>query len=192
MKSILLGFFLIINAFAFSQQQVLTLCDEDTMSVFTYSTSAGTAGTYFWSIDGNPPIIGSTSYSIIWGYYGSGYHTISVDFYDDAECPAEPVSITVKVELCASTTMWAPNCFTPDGDENNNVWVPVGTNVRDPYFFIVNRWGNLLFESYDLNVGWNGTYGGNECQDGVYVYVLRWRDWAGKSYQQYGHLTLLR
>jgi gliding motility-associated-like protein len=195
MKKLLLFLLMTMYSPLFAQQQEyqnLTLCDEDTLAVYTYSTNAGVSGTYFWSIDGNAPVIDGPSYDIVWGLYGEGFHTITVNFDDGIGCPAEPVSLNVNVEICATTTMWVPNCFTPDGDENNNEWKPIGTNYYDPYVFIVNRWGNLIFESYDINKGWDGTYGGNLCQDGIYIYVLRWRDWDGKSHQAHGHITLLR
>ena len=182
-----------ITCLSYSQQSLsLELCDEDTTKVFTYTTNSGVPGSYYWSVNGNPPVIDGPSYGIVWGNYGEGTHTITVGFDDAIGCPAEPVSLTVSVEICETTTMWAPNCFTPDGDENNNIWMPMGQNYSDPYYFIVNRWGNVIFESYSLNIGWDGSYGGKMCQDGVYVYVLRWKDSKGKLNQAHGHLTLLR
>jgi gliding motility-associated-like protein len=192
MKKLIL--FLLISLYSplFAQNQNIILCDDDTMSVFTYSTSTGTQGSYYWQIDNGPQVIDGSSYGIVWGLYGEGLHTITVNFDDGVGCPAEPVNLYVNVEICVTTTMWAPNCFTPDGDENNNIWSPIGTNYKDPYYFIVNRWGNTIFESYDLNVGWDGSYGGKECQDGVYIFVLRWKDWDDRHHQKHGHITLLR
>jgi gliding motility-associated-like protein len=188
--------FLIILAFALSlighAQQMLELCDEDTSEVFSYTTNAGVPGTYYWQVDGGPVVIDGPTYDIVWGNYGEGTHTITVGFDDGIGCPAEPVNLTVNVEICVKSTMWAPNCFTPDGDENNNIWQPIGTNYRDPYFFIMNRWGNTVFESYDLSYGWDGSYRGKMCQDGVYIFVLRWKDPDNRRYEKHGHITLLR
>jgi gliding motility-associated-like protein len=191
MKNLLICIFLFLSSSVFSQQ-ILKLCDEDTLSIHTYTTNSGVPGVYFWSVDGGPEVIDGPSYDIAWNLYGSGWHIVSVRFEDGIGCPSDPISLNVNVEICATTTMWAPNCFTPDGDEVNNIWKPVGVNYFDEYFFIVNRWGNLIFESSNLNIGWDGTYGGKMCQDGVYVYVLRWKDWNGKLHQTHGHLTLLR
>jgi gliding motility-associated-like protein len=168
------------------------LCDEDSLAVFSYTTDAGTPGIYFWSIDGGVQVIDGPTYQVVWGLYGEGWHTLTVNFQDDLGCEAEPVSINVNVDICATTTMWAPNCFTPNGDESNNVWKPIGTNYFDEYFFIVNRWGNMIFESRDLNVGWDGSYSGKMCQDGVYIYYLQWKDWDGRLKSTHGHITLLK
>jgi gliding motility-associated-like protein len=171
---------------------MLELCDEDTSKIFSYTTNAGVQGVYIWSVYGGPPVIDGSTYDIVWSNYGEGPHTITVNFDDGIGCPAEPVSLIVNVEICATTTMWAPNCFTPDGDENNNIWNPIGYNYREPHYFIVNRWGNTIFECNDLSLGWDGTFDGRPCPDGVYVYILRWKDYDNRSYQRQGHITLLR
>jgi gliding motility-associated-like protein len=187
---------LIIIAFSLSlighAQQMLELCDEDTSEIFSYTTDTGVPGIYYWSVDGGPSVIDGPTYDIVWSNYGAGIHTITVGFDDGIGCPAEPVTLTVNVEICVTSNMWTPNCFTPDGDENNNIWAPIGTNYKEPYFFIVNRWGNTVFESYDLSQGWDGSYGGKMCQDGVYIYVLRWKDFDDYHYVKHGHITLLR
>jgi gliding motility-associated-like protein len=170
----------------------IELCDDDTNKIFTYTTDTGIPGSYYWSVDGNSPVIDGPSYSIVWGMYGEGTHTVTVGFDDAIGCSAEPVNLTVNVEICETTTMWAPNVFTPDGDENNNVWIPIGSNYSDPYLFIVNRWGNLIFESYNLSLGWDGTVSGKMCQDGVYIYFLQWRNSKNELNQTHGHITLIR
>ena len=187
---------LIISAFALSlighAQQMLELCDEDTSKIFSYTTNSGVQGIYYWSVNGGPTVIDGPTYDIVWSNYGEGTHTITVGFDDGIGCPAEPVSLIVNVDICVTSTMWAPNCFTPDGDENNNMWLPVGTNYSEPYYFIMNRWGNVVFESYDLDSGWDGNSKGEKCQDGVYVYILRWKDYDDRNKQMQGHITLIR
>ena len=191
MKNFLFTLLIFISSIAHSQHNI-ELCDEDTMKIFTYSTDAGVPGIYFWSVDGAPPVIDGSSYDVVWGMFGEGIHTITVEFEDGIGCPADPVTINVDVTICQTTTMWAPNCFTPDGDENNNIWSPVGYNYQEANYFIVNRWGQVIFESFNLAYGWDGTYQGKMCPDGVYLFVLDWKDYKGKRYTRQGHITLLR
>ena len=191
MKNLLIPLLLFLSSFTFSQQS-LELCDDDTTKIFTYSTDAGIPGYYEWSIDGGVSVIDGPSYSVVWGLYGEGNHTISVSFTDDAGCSSDEIDLTVFVEICQTSSMWVPNCFTPDGDENNNIWLPIGSNYSEPYYFIVNRWGETVFESYDLSIGWDGTYNGKMCTDGVYVYVIKWKDYEGSIQQKHGHITLVR
>lgn len=72
---------------------------------------------------------------------------------------------------------YIPNSFTPDGDMNNQVFNPVFTSGIDIYhytMYIYNRWGEIIFESNDPNIGWDGSYGveGKDAEVGVYTYQL--------------------
>lgn len=74
---------------------------------------------------------------------------------------------------------YVPNAFTPDGDEHNNIFLPIMTAGFSPAtyeFYIYNRWGELIFESRDTQVGWDGTYGGSLVQVGLYTWVIRFKD----------------
>ncbi|MDR0802055.1 MAG: gliding motility-associated C-terminal domain-containing protein [Fluviicola sp.] len=100
--------------------------------------------------------------------------------------------IIVKDQLL----FYVPNAFTPDGDEHNNIFLPVMTAGFSPAtyeFYIYNRWGELIFESKDTTAGWDGTYGGNMVQDGIYTWILRFRDDdSDKKYEFTGHVNLMR
>jgi gliding motility-associated-like protein len=91
-----------------------------------------------------------------------------------------------------------PNAFTPDGDAFNQTFIPVFSSGCAPYdknyhLMIFNRWGELLFESYDYQVGWDGTYGGQLVQDGVYVWkIIVKRTGVDKRETLVGHVTLIR
>ncbi len=72
---------------------------------------------------------------------------------------------------------YIPNSFTPDGDMNNQVFIPVFTSGIDIYhytMYIYNRWGEIIFESNDPKIGWDGSYGveGKDAEVGVYTYQL--------------------
>jgi len=80
--------------------------------------------------------------------------------------------IVVKDQLL----YYVPNTFTPDGDEHNNIFLPVMTAGMDRYDYnlqIYNRWGELMFESKDIEVGWDGSYNGDLVPDGTYIWKLQ-------------------
>ncbi len=95
---------------------------------------------------------------------------------------------------------YVPNTFTPDGNSANERFKPVFTSGFDPYNFrmlIYNRWGELIYESYDAEIGWDGTYGtGNnvkECQDGTYVWKIDFKRSDNDEYISItGHVNLVR
>jgi len=58
---------------------------------------------------------------------------------------------------------------------------------------IFNRWGELIFESHNKEVGWDGTYLGKFVQDGVYVWKINIKmEYTDKRKEYYGHVTILR
>ena len=102
--------------------------------------------------------------------------------------------ITIHEEL----TYYVPNAFTPDGNQFNNVWKPVFSDGLDPQNYhvsIFNRWGEIVWESYNENVGWDGTYGTNglQVQDGVYIYNIcfGYKD-SSKKENITGHIAMIR
>jgi gliding motility-associated-like protein len=192
MKKLLFLLFasLLLN-FTYAQQTV-NMCDDEKRT-FTYTTFSSEPGTYYWYIDGQAVSNTSSSITMVWDLYPLGLHTIEVWFEGIFGCSAEPVTFTVNTIQCTNSYMYAPNAFTPDGDPYNNAWLPIGYNWKEMHYTIFNRWGEIIFESYDGNVGWNGKYGGTyDCQDGVYVYKLIWIDAQDRTQITHGHITLLR
>jgi gliding motility-associated-like protein len=58
---------------------------------------------------------------------------------------------------------------------------------------IFNRWGEVIFESNNASVGWDGTYGGNLCPDGTYIYQIYFKELGkDKRIEIRGHLNLLK
>ena len=79
------------------------------------------------------------------------------------------------------TIFYVPNSFTPDGDEHNQTWGPVFSSGYDPYHFncyVFDRWGELIWESHNADIKWDGTYGKNgaKCQDGTYTWKIEFKN----------------
>jgi gliding motility-associated-like protein len=109
-----------------------------------------------------------------------------------------PDSVGMFVTIQSDQTVYVPNSFTPNGDEFNNVFLPIistGREISDYELLIFNRWGEVVFESHDINIGWDGTYGndGRKVQDGVYTWKLNvvFKD-KGIPIKEWGHVNLLR
>lgn len=94
-------------------------------------------------------------------------------------------------------TFYIPNVFTPDGDDFNEQFMPVMTSGYDPYDYhmiVYNRWGEILFESFNAAVGWNGTYNnGKIVPDGVYIWHIEFGDTiSDEKHEYHGHVTVLK
>ena len=86
----------------------------------------------------------------------------------DGVCSA---SDTIIFDHCGPE-LWFPNVFTPNNDGTNDTFRPVAQGIISSYHIIIfNRWGQQLYESNDAITGWDGTYNGNLCPDGVYYYI---------------------
>ena len=122
-----------------------------------------------------------------------GSYNVQLVAYNAAGCTDSITKIlTVRDEL----VFFVPNSFTPNGDEFNNAFVPIFTSGFDPFEFnltIINRWGELIFESNDATVGWDGTYDGKIVPDGMYVWKIRMKNNENdKKYTYTGHVNVLK
>ncbi len=105
-------------------------------------------------------------------------------------------SLTLWVTLRDILLFYVPNAFTPNGDEFNNTFGPVmfsGFDSFDFRFEIYNRWGQLVFQTEDPTIDWDGTFAGKLVQDGVYSWKLSFGDLYTDERQQYvGSVTIMR
>lgn len=86
-----------------------------------------------------------------------------------------------------------PNAFTPGDDMVNDFFDGKGVGFTDYRMQLYDRWGQLLFESFQYGRGWNGKdRGGKDAPLGVYVYVFDLKTPVGKKYHYVGRVTLVR
>ncbi|MCR9173530.1 MAG: gliding motility-associated C-terminal domain-containing protein [bacterium] len=86
-----------------------------------------------------------------------------------------------------------PNVFTPDGDGVNDYFVPINQeHVQSYHLMILNRWGEVLFESYEVGIGWDGLVRGERASESVYFYKVDYADYDGNNNSLQGSLTLMR
>ena len=86
--------------------------------------------------------------------------------------------VTLFLEMKTCEGLIFPNAFTPNRDNTNDVFEPVNLEVVevDEYTLIVyNRWGEKVFMSNDINVGWDGKCGSEDCPGDAYVWTLTYR-----------------
>ncbi len=92
---------------------------------------------------------------------------------------------------------YVPNTFTPDGDGHNEDFKPVIESGFDPnsyHFYIYNRWGQQVFESEDINEGWDGTFNGFTAQDGTYTWKIEFKSTVRRRVDNVvtGHVNILK
>ncbi len=116
-------------------------------------------------------------------------YTLTVKYFD---LSITTDIVTVQVEYCGPTVLFIPNVFSPNGDGQNEVLYARGENVKEIQFSVYNRWGELVFETKDINAGWDGSYKGKECSPSVYVYQVMVTYKDGSVQSKWGTATLIR
>lgn len=104
-------------------------------------------------------------------------------------------SISKIVSVIGELTLYVPNAFTPNGDGINDVFIPIVSGERENSyrFSIYNRWGEEIFRSENLTVGWNGSHAGMKSPSGIYTWRIYAKSEFGvESVVISGLVTLLR
>ncbi|HSH66732.1 MAG TPA: PKD domain-containing protein, partial [Bacteroidia bacterium] len=99
------------------------------------------------------------------------------------------------VEVLPEFTFYIPNAFTPTRDDGvNDTFFGKGVGIVDYHIWIFDRWGNKLFETTDLNNGWDGRAHNGELisQQDVYVWKVKLKDVFGKNHDYIGTVTLVK
>jgi len=99
---------------------------------------------------------------------------------------------SIYVNISDETLITVPNAFTPGNGVNSEFKIIKRGIATLNYFRIFNRWGNLIFETTDIDQGWNGEYKGVPQPVGVYVYMIEGKAKNGKIFRKQGNVTLLR
>jgi gliding motility-associated-like protein len=98
--------------------------------------------------------------------------------------------VTVHVEF--ESTLYVPNAFTPNGSGPNELFMAYGTEITEFQLDIFDRWGEQIFESQNLNEGWDGKFRGRMVEQGVYIWKIAYSDSKHANHSLVGHLTVVR
>ncbi len=122
--------------------------------------------------------------------FGSNTYTVTVT--DDNGCMAMD-TVSIRVLTTCEQDIFIPNSFSPNNDKSNDVLYIRSNEVEEIKIFrIFDRWGNLVFETSDIDQGWNGTYKAKMVDPGVFVYYLEGTCRNGGEVFLKGNVTVLR
>ncbi len=170
-----------------------------TIDVVDFENRSRNADTYEWDFgDGNISNEVNPSHF----YERPGVYDIILIANNQFDCP-DTFLIDNGIEALETGNIVLPTAFTPNPEGtnggkynpkglDNNVFFPIQDGVETFDMKIFNRWGELIFQSKDVNIGWDGYFNGVICQQDVYVYrvVATFED--GRRVEKVGDVTLLR
>jgi len=166
---------------------------------FVEANPGGFPGEYLWRIDGVEVQRGpDTTYLNSTLMDGQ---VVSCEMIMSGGCavnnPAQSNLVTMVVE---EIPMYFPNSIRPDSHISDNRLFKPKTqldNIVEYGLFVYDRWGILVFETQNLDEGWDGTFNGEECPVGVYAYVAKYTlegnaAKVGETYEKKGSVSLVR
>jgi gliding motility-associated-like protein len=102
---------------------------------------------------------------------------------------------TIDLNIVPDVIMYIPNSFTPDGDEHNQTWkfYIEGIDFMNFKVEIFNRWGELMWESYNAKEEWDGTFKNQKVPQGTYTWKITYKELNTDGRQQHvGFINILK
>lgn len=99
-----------------------------------------------------------------------------------------------EIQIKDVFTFYAPNTFTPNEDNFNETFLPIGTGWDDENFkmSIYDRWGNLIMTTTNVNQGWDGKVKGHIVEEDTYVWKLELKDIYKKNHSYSGIINIVK
>lgn len=122
-------------------------------------------------------------------YSDPGDYLITLIASDEKGCLD---SISKWINVIPERYIYIPNSFTPDNDACNEFFFGNFIGIMGGHFYLYNRWGELIFESTDLNFKWDGTYQGVPVKIGTYSWYFVYEIGKGIFKDLTGHVNVIR
>jgi gliding motility-associated-like protein len=153
-------------------------------------TNMSVEGDYMWDFDGQDY---SYNYEPVHYFDSAGWHSITLFVQDESGCID---SLTKEILMEVDMIMYMPNAFTPNSNSTNDRFGPSGfqfEKITSFHMQILNKWGEIIFESYDVENKWDGnTKNGVPAMIDTYTWSVRLSDQLGKKYHEFGFVDLIR
>ena len=162
-----------------------TILEEATID-FTNNSSGNDQLTYLWEFgDGASSKEKNPSHT----YTATGVYTVVLTTTTASGCESV---MEKEVIVHPNFAVYAPNAFTPNGDGLNDKFVVKGVGIKQYKLKIFSRWGDLLFESDNLEDYWDGKGpDGKLVPAGTYAYVIYYTSMLDKDFVQKGSVTVM-
>ena len=158
---------------------------NELQSEITFTNNSIFVENWYWDFgDGFSNI---SDYSTIHSYFESGTYQVTL-VVSNGIC-----SDTIQHQLTIDPvyTMYVPDVFTPNNDGLNDIFIPKGQSISEFEMYVYNRWGEEVFYTDDINMGWNGQLENNKrVVVGEYSYVLKIIDDLGVFHALKGKVLL--
>ncbi len=171
-------------AFSFSPTQP----QANTVTTFTNNSSSD-AVRFRWDFGDGDSLITTSRAPVTHQYRATAQFQACLTAFNSLGCPRR---VCQPVDALVVPALDVPSAFTPLSKDANAVLYARGYGVTQLTFTIWNRWGQKVFETNDINLGWDGRFKGVLQPMDVYVYTLRATFFDGVEVNRKGDITLIR
>lgn len=180
----------IVNVYPISANFSTTVISNQTMQ-FTNLSAGGVD--YYWNFgDGSADSVSTHTnpeHTFPAAEGISSFYTVTLIAVNLNNC-ADTISNTV--EVVPDFYFYCPNTFTPDGDGLNESYTGYGSGIKSYRMRIFNRWGQLVFESTDIQKGWDGKHKGSLVESEVFTSVFDVEDFKDKHVRRFTNVNVIR
>ena len=175
----------------FTASPLILTNDNPTVS---FTSAALNTATAIWDFgDGTTLESSQNQFDYTYPFVEDQTYTVTLNVQSAEGCAAQS---QVQIQIKGGIIYYVPNTFTPDGDGLNNIFTPVFTSGFDPQSYhltIFNRWGEVIFESYDPKGGWDGKIDIYDAPEGTYTYAIDFKTVSTDEILRVtGHVLLMR
>lgn len=162
-------------------------------TVVEFTNESLNASTYIWSFGDNTTNSADINPFHIFPDFEQGIYTVSLTAFDANNC-SNTHSVSIFI-IAPEMKYEIPNVFTPNGDSENDRFKLINyQNIKSIEVYVLNRWGNTVFESDVVDFEWNGKVKNNgaECLEGTYFYTINLMDLNGEVIKEHGFIQLAK
>jgi gliding motility-associated-like protein len=171
------------TAFFIANPPVVTDIDPDIQFINQSTPNLS----YLWNFGDNNT---STDFAPNHTYQDTGFYNVLLNVLN-AQTGCENSYETI-IEVAPYYTLYVPTAFTPNGDNLNDVFKISGNAVNSFLLEVYDRWGQLMFRTNNIDIGWDGTTRGTPSPQGAYIYRIEVSDVENKMKKYTGSVTLIR
>ncbi|GAB4279444.1 MAG: hypothetical protein Kow0068_03440 [Marinilabiliales bacterium] len=159
--------------------------------IILFTNQSVGASTYYWDFgDGGESNLVNPEHT--YPIYPTGTYTVMLIAETNNGClDTAYKDVTIQNEY----TFYAPTAFTPDYDGINDYFYVYGNGIDSRNFklYIFDRWGEVIFETEDINEGWDGRVkNGKIGKNGTYTWLVKYRDDKGIEHEESGAVSIIR
>ncbi len=180
---------------ALSFELALSQCEKQADTLRYTGTDLNEGMELVWTL--NPPqdIEKQENYALVnWKYPGD--YSVELSATNKA-CSSQGLNENTKLvpdrmdNICRNV-LFIPNTFSPNGDELNDTFCPLGENIHSIQWSVYDRWGTPLFYTDEINGAWDGTYQGKASPTGTYFYTAEVQFEDGEIKNKRGDISIIR